>query len=122
MNPGAAVIIRVPNKLPLIRAGAWFDRIRRRLTGCLQDRIRFFNPAHAYVFSRAYLTRRLALLGFGQIETIPSPLLGASGRVSAAVSELLFRLLKGPSRLLAGCGVLTPSMVITASSPDPHGA
>lgn len=75
-----SVIIRVPNKLPWIRAGV---AIRRALAtfGVRSEapQVDFLNPEHLYVFSRRYLRERLGALGFRQQRFLPTPLLLGRG-------------------------------------------
>jgi len=71
-----AVIIRAPNRFPLIRFWQFIIRaIDSRAHTEMQDHIRFFNSEHLYVFSRRYLLTRLKELGFTQVTAVPSDLL-----------------------------------------------
>ena len=75
VTPGGIVIIRVPNRLSLIRLA---QAIRRFVTSKrardMRDRIMFFNPEHLFIFSRRLLTRRLSSLGFDPVTVLPSEL------------------------------------------------
>lgn len=115
--PGGSVVIRVPNKLQLIRLRqAW----RRCLGGHgdadpLQDRIRHFNPDHIYLLTRRYLTRRLGQVGFGAIRVLPSPPLRPRGRWRQGAGTLLFLAASAVARLTGGRVILTPSQVLVAA-------
>lgn len=70
-----AVIIRNPNKLPLILLSQFFIRsFSYRELRESQSRIRHFNPEHLYIFTWRYFSRRLKALGF-KVVTMPSELL-----------------------------------------------
>jgi SAM-dependent methyltransferase len=114
LEPRGLLLIRMPNKLPLLRAAAWVDGLRNRATRHLQDRVRFFNPQHAYVMSRAYLYNRLRRLGFDDIRSGPSPMLGSPSHGVAAASQMVFRLLQRSGRVLGRSLHLTPSFVMSA--------
>ena len=75
------VILRVPNKLPLIRATQWLrERAASAEELAMRAHIPFFNPEHLYVFTRGYLLRRLRSLGFLGVVTLPSELVLKSRR------------------------------------------
>lgn len=118
--PGGSVIIRVPNKLPLIRLGqAW-----RRCRGAdpRQDRIRYFNPEHIYVLTRRYLTRMLIRTGFTTVRVMPSRLYRPRQRWRRYAGAMLFGAAAVASHLTLGRLVLTPSQVLVAKRhylPDP---
>lgn len=111
VKPGGAVIIRVPNKLGLIRASSMAKRLpwARRNVERLA-RLRFYNTEHALICTRGYLHRRLQGLGFGSVTTVPSPVLG-SGTLPATVGALS-RLVH---RATVGRLVMSPSMVVYAT-------
>lgn len=76
VKAGGTLIIRVPNKLPLIRAG---QRLRKGNASAseiaMEDHVPFFNPEHLYVFPQRYLLSRLRSLGFSLAVARPSELL-----------------------------------------------
>jgi SAM-dependent methyltransferase len=111
--PGGSVVIRVPNKLPLIQmTQAW-----RRCVAPdpLQDRIRYFNPDHIYLLTRRYLTRRLVQVGFGAVRVLPSPPLRPRGRWRHVAGRMLFAAASVVARLTGGRVILTPSQVLVAA-------
>jgi 2-polyprenyl-3-methyl-5-hydroxy-6-metoxy-1,4-benzoquinol methylase len=76
ISENGTIIIRVPNKLALIRSWQFMSRAISRLADKeMQDNIKFFNPEHLFVFCRSYLSMRLKSLGFEQVIAIPSELL-----------------------------------------------
>jgi len=111
---GGLDLIRIPNKLWLIvLAQAVTDlwRLARR-DRRTQDRIKYFNPEHAYVFSRGYIEKRLRGLGFRDIRMLPVPPLS-----SVAADILLagvFRLTVAINRISGGRVVASPSAVVIA--------
>lgn len=75
VNDGGYLIVRVPNKLALIRVYLKFFSMIFRSSRDLQATIKFLNPEHMYIFSRKYLRKRLASLGFEDVMFLPSALL-----------------------------------------------
>lgn len=111
------VILRVPNKLPLIRFRESLRRFfvpssKRRL----QDRVNFFNPEHLYVFSKHYLKCRLTELGFTDVKTLPSELLVKNG--TGFLSRLYFLFARAVYAASLGNLVITPSMLVMARKPS----
>jgi SAM-dependent methyltransferase len=102
---GGCLVLRVPNAAPRI---TFAQALRRRFHRGLDDRIPHLNSEHMYVFTRRYLRRRLAGLGFDTL-IIPSPLLcGPLGRSAVSlVTQLLHQLSRGWL-------LLSPSMIIVA--------
>lgn len=115
--PNGTVIIRVPNKLPLIRAAQALARVRSPLHWQRrQHRIRYFNPEHIYILSRRYLTQRLAGLGFVAIGALPSPFLAPfRTTIHTPVLTMLFRVAAAIGTWSHQRIVLTPSMVLIAT-------
>ena len=117
--PGGIVIIRVPNRLLLIRLA---QAIRRFVTSKrardMRDRIMFFNPEHLFIFSRRLLTRRLSSLGFDPVTVWPSELLtpGAQTRRLHTLYYQVARLVHlGTLRRLT----ITPSLLLVGRRPLP---
>lgn len=113
--PNGTIIIRVPNKLGLIRFWLFMNRVIseiRSKDNRLQDKIKFFNPEHLFVFSRSYLINRLKSIGFNQVFTTPSELL-ISGR-SDLVHPFLYYLCKIFSIISFGRLIFTPSLLVIA--------
>jgi SAM-dependent methyltransferase len=115
LRPGGALLLRVPNKLVLIRLCQWArGLVCSAASLARQDRLLFFNPEHIYVFSQSYLVHRLQRIGFRSVRALASPplcpsYLSALGAMSVRVGTFLNR--------LSGYRVcLTPSMVVLADS------
>jgi SAM-dependent methyltransferase len=112
VRPGGSIILRVPNKLGLMK----IDRLLRRgleLIGRRRfpPRIRFLNVEHRLILSRKYIRKRLTRSGFDQIRFVPTPMLGAHR------SRKLRLYFQAASVLNAGSGgrlVLTPAVVVVA--------
>jgi len=117
VSENGAVIIRVPNKLALIRLWQFMIRaITRPVDQEMQDHVKFFNPEQLYVFSRRYLVMRLKKLGFSQVTAIPSELL-VQGQ--GDFRHLLFYYLgKFLSILSCGKSIITPSLLVIAKVND----
>lgn len=113
VSDGGSVIIRVPNKLPLIR----FCQLVMRSTTSrekrdLQDHIKYFNPEHIYVLSPRYLLSRLRDIAFSPTIIIPSELLV---RTQGECKEALyFRFAKALAILSHGRLIITPSFLVMA--------
>jgi 2-polyprenyl-3-methyl-5-hydroxy-6-metoxy-1,4-benzoquinol methylase len=114
LAPGGSIVIRVPNKLLLIRlyltlsAGA----------GNNHDKIKYFNPEHIYILSRRYLTTRLKRLGFDSLRAMVSPPLNASrSQFVGLLGRVLFHGAAAIGRLSGGRLLLTPSIVIVGTRP-----
>jgi SAM-dependent methyltransferase len=114
LAPGGSIVIRVPNKLLLIRTHQAFVRFARLFgKATVQDGVRYFNPEHVYVLSRRYLTRRLAKLGFTDIRVVPSPpLLPSSSSRKAWLAKFMFRAANVISTLSGRHITASPSMLI----------
>lgn len=106
------VVMRLPNRLALIKTWQQLARGFRRFEG-LQSSLRFFNPEHIYVFSRQYLKARLASLGFSSIEFLPSPLLSGSNRLRS-LGSALFEGAQLVSGLTRRRRTITPSLLVVA--------
>lgn len=112
---GGTVIIRVPNKLLLIRAGqAIIGTVTSRARRNLQDRVRYFNPEHIYILNRRYLTARLKRLGFIEVRALPSPLLSSGYRLGKLGRSAFFHIAAVVNDLFGHKAVVTPSMVLVA--------
>jgi SAM-dependent methyltransferase len=115
---GGCVIIRAPNRLPLIRLFRDVHRLTKtpheRL---LQRRIRFFNPEHIYVFTPAYLRSRLASLGFAETRVIPSELL--AGEQSGSRQPFYFHVAKALAAVSCGKLIVTPGFLVLGKNLQP---
>ena len=121
VKPGGSVIMRVPNRLPLIRAYLALSRLARSLVpGRLQDQIRFFNPEHIYILSRRYLTTRLSQLGFASVRVQPSPPLAPCPAPERALARLLFPVSEALSVLSGRALALSSSMLVVATGRPPR--
>ncbi|MCL5105162.1 MAG: class I SAM-dependent methyltransferase [Armatimonadetes bacterium] len=108
------ILIRIPNKLWLLKTGLLVRKwLRRGDERVKQDRIDFFNPEHVYLFTRAYMRRRLNGLGFRRVRFLPSRFLLKSDRrrllCSLAFTGAMLIHYLSFRRL-----ILTPSMLIMA--------
>lgn len=112
--PGGTLIIRVPNKLALIKIGqsvlayCWPQRAR------MNHKIYLFNPEHLFIFPCEFLIKKLQSIGFPQVQALPAaPLLSDS-----PADRLLAPLLSTASRLIytlaRGRLVISPALVIVA--------
>jgi len=107
------LVIRVPNKLPLI---TFWEGLRRLLVTpsrrAMQNRVAFLNPEHLYVFSRRHLKQRLTGLGFKDFTVVPSALLANNGMGFLARLYVLFA--RAVFTFSLGRLVITPSMLVIA--------
>lgn len=102
------IIIRVPDKLRLIRARQKLFEIRHgKRARQLQDTIPGFNPEHRYVLSRDYLTTRLQTMGY-RTHIVPSVTRSKPGVLGAPLNWM--------SALARRCG-LSSAMVVVAERP-----
>lgn len=121
LNHSGTLIIRVPNKLELIR-------LNQKLFSAISSRnamvnpkpsIRFFNPEHIYIFSKSYLEQRLKKIGFSKTIALPSPLLRKSQRRHM---DSLYHLYNKVSQKIYKLGlknlILTPSFIVVAIKRD----
>ncbi len=106
------VVMRLPNRLPLIKAWQQLARGFPR-SDELQSSLRFFNPEHLYIFSTQYLRARLASLGFRSVEFLPSPLLSSRNRLRS-LSSALFGGAHLISELTRRRLTITPSFLVVA--------
>lgn len=93
LKPGGQVIIRLPNKLSLIRLGAGIEKLKASLQKgeVGKPKLRFFNPEHIYLFSQKYIRTTLEKEGFIDIQLLPAKALRSSSPVSKVktfISEL----------------------------------
>ena len=108
---GGSVVIRVPNKYPLIRlAQAWYRCTHSREKRSTQDRMRFLNPEHVFILRQRYLRRRLSETGFHRVRALPSPPLVTKGR--ERLDSLTFKLASLLNAVSNHRLVLTPGMVL----------
>ena len=108
------IIIRTPNKYFAIRVGQlWYRLIHTKGQMAIQDRVRFFNPEHIFIFRRKYLIERLIMMGFTKVYALPSPMLVTkrNRRLRSWVFKFAAKLNQFTSRKL----VITPSMVVVGS-------
>jgi SAM-dependent methyltransferase len=114
LAPGGSIVLRVPNKLSLIRAHQRLSPLLRSARAPrLADNVQYFNPEHIYVLSRRYLTTRLARAGFASVRVVPSPPLRHSASMpQRAVAGILFPAAQSISLLSGSRLVLTPSMLV----------
>lgn len=112
VRPAGSIILRVPNKAPLVRLGQLWRRIvQGKAKQNEQDSVAFYNPEHIFLFRRGYLRRRLNSIGFNRVRFIPSPILSGASKLGAPI----FALAKLISRLTFHSAVASPAMVIVAT-------
>lgn len=114
--PGGMVLIRVPNKLPIIRCAAMLTRICALFRpGRQPDDIPYFNPEHIYILSRSYLENRLRQSGFTAPQAHPTPLLNSQAtRLGAVVGGLCYLAARWLAWISRGWIIATPGMVVVA--------
>lgn len=118
VRPGGSIVIRIPNKFPLVRIGQrWFELVRTARRQLLQTRVAFHNPEHIFIFRQRYLRARLRAIGFTGVAVAPSPVLSTS--MPGAARSAYFQLARAVSRLSPGGLVLTPSMLVVGRSKRP---
>jgi 2-polyprenyl-3-methyl-5-hydroxy-6-metoxy-1,4-benzoquinol methylase len=111
VSKGGTIIIRVPNKLFLIRTWQFLKyTIIHPSEKDMQNSIKFLNPEHLFVFSRHYLSSRLKSIGFHNVSVTPSELL-VNNRTDW-VQPLLYYLLKIIAVISMGKLILSPSILI----------
>lgn len=115
VSKNSVVILRVPNKIALIRFWQFITRfIGRNIVLEMQDRIKYFNPEHLYVFSRRYMLTRLKKIGFSEVTIIPSELLKQDQ--CDLLQRLYYYFSKVVSMLSCGKLVITPSILVIAKN------
>jgi 2-polyprenyl-3-methyl-5-hydroxy-6-metoxy-1,4-benzoquinol methylase len=115
VRPGGHVIIRVPNKIGLIR-------FRQAIAGLTAGRsgtdrrtgVAHFNPAHSYILTRRYLSHRLMDAGFVEIRELTSPPLVPGRGVLRLAARAYYRAAQALRAASGGSVILTPGMVIVA--------
>lgn len=109
-----SLVLRMPNKLWLIRLSLF---IKRALSGKgpgKMDRVPFFNPEHIYIFPAAYLRKKLLGLGFKKVRVMPSRGLANPGLPAFAEKVFyVFAMLVYYATFRKA--VITPSRLIEAS-------
>lgn len=108
-----SVIIRIPNKLSLIKIilllkNVFSPREKRDMT----DHIDLLNPEHSYIFSDQYIKRRLHSLGFTKTKIMPSASLMPANRRRIFLHRLLFALARIIWFISMGKIVLTPAKIV----------
>jgi 2-polyprenyl-3-methyl-5-hydroxy-6-metoxy-1,4-benzoquinol methylase len=115
LKPGGTLILRTPNNLSAILLHQRFvNSVAMSNARRMRATIRYFNPEHLYVFSKAYLKHRLASLGFGSVRILPSPML-ISGWGHRYLVKLYDEAARAVCFLSAGRGIITPGMLVIAS-------
>lgn len=121
LSPRGIIILRVPNKLWLVRLGALWNRLRGTYSDVKGGSvIKFFNPEHLYVLSRPFLTHALSEIGFSQPRFLPAaPLVkNRAGAVAARCWPWLDRL----SELVGGNPLMMPAMLVVAERSENGGS
>lgn len=112
MRSKGVVILRIPNKLLMIRAYRTLARLLRLAGQSPEDKLRFFNPEHNYILTRRYLRRRFKAAGFDSVEFLPT------SPTSQGAGKALLKLYTAASNLVSWITarrvVITPSMLVVA--------
>ena len=109
--PGGLMLIRIPNKLWLIRtAAACRNLICTTNSREKQTHVPFFNPEYILAFSRRYLNRRLCEHGFESIQFLPSPM--PLGRGYDVLCRSAYSAASALRTVGGGMLVLSPSQII----------
>ena len=113
ISDNGTVIIRVPNKLALVRSWQFIRRITSSHSRYkMQTSIKYFNPEHLFVFSRQYLLKRLKSLGFNHPLAVPSELL--INQKKQLRYSLFYYLCKIVWLISFGLIIITPSLLVVA--------
>jgi 2-polyprenyl-3-methyl-5-hydroxy-6-metoxy-1,4-benzoquinol methylase len=113
LRPSGTVLLRVPNKLVLMRLCQWAWRLAHTPHALArQDRLPFFNPEHIYVLSQSYLVHRLQQIGFRSVRALASPPLCPDYLPTLCATS--FRVAAFLNRLSWYRVCLTPSIVVLA--------
>lgn len=113
INDGGYLIVRIPNKITLIRVYLKFFSVIFRSSRDLQATIKFLNPEHIYIFSRKYLRQRLASLGFEEVIFFPSALLARKPWLRW-IYKLWYQIAQLVHRGSLGRFIITPSLTVVA--------
>lgn len=109
----STVILRLPERIGIIRLQRALGGLLSRKRSAARTSIYGFNPEHVAVYSKTYLNRRLASLGFAEVRFLPSPLLRSPGvrGVLATCYQRSAQVLHGATR---GCVTFAPSFIVVA--------
>ena len=113
VRPSGSLIIRVPNKIRLIKLRQMIYRLLNR-NHRTQNRIKFLNPEHLYVFSPTFLKAYLTSQGFVQIQFHPSVMLCSNSLSRDIFLKIFFIIARLVYRISAKQIIITPAMLITA--------
>lgn len=113
IKDGGYLILRVPNKIALIRVYLKFFSMIFRSSRDLQAAIKFLNPEHIYVFSRIYLRQRLASLGFEDAKFLPSAVLIRRPWIRW-LCKLWYQIARWVHVGSLGRFIITPSLIVVA--------
>ena len=105
---GGYLIIRGPNKLPLIKLGCLVQLFSRTPL-----RLWFFNPEHLYLLTTRFLDKALSEHGFEIIEVQNSPLLLSESGPNTC-RKIYFSLAERIRKVVCHYFVVTPSTIIIA--------
>jgi SAM-dependent methyltransferase len=108
---GGTLILRVPNKLFFIRLSQILRQLNPRYAR-MADHVPFFNPEHAYIFSRSFLLRQLRQLGFTP-RCLPARALRKGGWRKGAAG-LLDLSARGAAALSGERLIISPSLLVVA--------
>jgi hypothetical protein len=107
------VILRLPDRIGFISLQRALGALTGRGRRSAPTSIPGFNPEHVAVYSKPYLRRRLAGLGFSEIRFLPSPMLRSAGLrgLLATLYERAASWLNGVTRSAA---TFTPCFIVVA--------
>lgn len=109
------IIIRIPNKLKLIKSYQFLlNTFGSPNNKVFQSNVKHLNPEHIYIFSQSYIENKLKKTGFNKVTFIPSPLLNKAKGKESFLGKIFFRAANIIWKLTAGKLILTPSMVVIA--------
>lgn len=111
--PKGILLVRIPNKLWLIRAAQALRRlVHSQSRREHQTSIPFYNPEYVLAFSQRYLRDRLETHGFDDIRFLPSPMPVRRGTETA--SRALYAASLAAHSVTGGKVLLTPSEIVFA--------
>jgi ubiquinone/menaquinone biosynthesis C-methylase UbiE len=108
------LIIRIPNKLWLIKFALFIKKYLINNRSILIDNINYFNPEHIYIFHKKYLYKKLSKHGFSKIKVVPSKGLLKGRNVSKYLLNIFFKFAMFIYFISFRTIIITPSQLIYA--------
>lgn len=110
------IIIRIPNKLWLIRSVLLIKRsIYSKQKLEMSDNVKFVNSEHIYFFSRKYLTNRFKNQGFNKINFYPAKPLHPKGKIKKTSVIIFFMIANCIYYMSFRKLIITPSQLVIVS-------